>query len=106
MGRISDLESVDWLWIVTLCLCCLAVPIIVFTGFFINRTRLAKVKLEVAIEALLASSCENPEHQLRRSDLLNRCGYPSVEVTDTNIVTAASLQDENNGTTLTEYGML
>uniref|UniRef100_A0A914PUF5 Uncharacterized protein n=1 Tax=Panagrolaimus davidi TaxID=227884 RepID=A0A914PUF5_9BILA len=101
------LEELGYLWIGCLLVTILAMAVAIITGYIINRSRKAQVKLEVAVEALLASSCTNPEHQLRRSALLNQCGFAFVELNDTNITTGASLQDETNGIqTVNEYDVL
>uniref|UniRef100_A0AC35FYM8 Uncharacterized protein n=1 Tax=Panagrolaimus sp. PS1159 TaxID=55785 RepID=A0AC35FYM8_9BILA len=101
------LEELGYLWIGCLLVTILAMAVAIVTGYIINRSRKAQVKLEVAVEALLASSCTNPEHQLRRSALLNQCGFAFVELNDTNITTGASLQDETTGIqTVNEYDVL
>uniref|UniRef100_A0AC34FZS8 Uncharacterized protein n=1 Tax=Panagrolaimus sp. ES5 TaxID=591445 RepID=A0AC34FZS8_9BILA len=114
-GQVTEderLEKIAWLWIVCLSATIFAVFIAILTGLVMNWARKAQIKLEVAVEALLASSCTNLEHQLRRSALLNKCGFPSVELNDTNITTAnittaGSLQDDTNGMqTVNEYDVL
>uniref|UniRef100_A0A914XZT9 Uncharacterized protein n=1 Tax=Panagrolaimus superbus TaxID=310955 RepID=A0A914XZT9_9BILA len=101
------LAKISYLWIICIGVTIFAVFIAIITGLVMNWARKAQIKLEVAVEALLASSCTNPEHQLRRSALLNACGFPSVELNDTNITTVGSLQDDTNGMqTVNEYDVL
>uniref|UniRef100_A0A7E4W483 Glycoprotein n=1 Tax=Panagrellus redivivus TaxID=6233 RepID=A0A7E4W483_PANRE len=114
LGKTTTNKKDDWyinrikyLWIIAVCLSIIAIILVLLTGMGLNRTAKANVKLDVAIEALIASSCTNGEHQLKRSALLTKCGFPSVEVIDGQVPTGVSLQDDPNGyQSINEYDVL